>query len=376
MKIVRTSAVATVLVVFAAIAQASDPFYTSLLTRGVADAQRGDYFKAVKELRIAAFGTVDEPDQYLRAQVYLAHALEKIGQHGEAAVAVDKASKAERINGTYTNVAIDPDTRAAFEALAAKSLRPEQLAMVPSFRRGSQPVAVVAPAPVPAPVQQKPAPVVTAPPPAAVVASTPKQTLQQPAVVAAPAKTTAPPPPAVVAAPAKTTPKYTPPPVMVASVAKPSPAPVAPLPKPAPAIQNPVNESPLVAAAKHQPSQAASFDAAAQIADAQRLLNEGKILAARQIYIRLGQLDGLSRATSLDVAKGLNQTSAWRESSLAYQKAMPFRAGEELHQFYEAVNRYELGDLAAARDLMTRALPALQVTRETSLYKAKILGKE
>jgi len=140
-KIVRISAVATALVVFAAVAQASDPFYTSLLTRGVADAQRGEYFKAVKELRIAAFGTVDEPGQYLRAQVYLAHALEKLGQHGEAAVAVDKASKAERINGTYTSVAIDPDTRAAFEALAAKSLRPEQLAMVPSFRRASQPAA-------------------------------------------------------------------------------------------------------------------------------------------------------------------------------------------------------------------------------------------
>jgi hypothetical protein len=154
----------------------------------------------------------------------------------------------------------------------------------------------------------------------------------------------------------------------VASVAKPTQAPV---------VEKSVNESPLVAAAKHQPSQAAmSSDPAAQIADAQRLLNEGKILAARQIYTRLGQLEGLSRATSLDVAKGLNQTSAWRESSLAYQKAMPFRAGEELHQFYEAVNRYELGDLAAARDLMTRALPALPVTRETSLYKAKILGKE
>lgn len=359
MKIVRISAVATALVVLAAVAQASDPFYTSLLTRGVADAQRGDYYKAVKELRIAAFGTVDEPGQYLRAQVYLAHALEKLGQHGEAAVAVDKASKAERIHGGYASVAIDPDTRTAFEALAAKSLRPEQLAMVPSFRRGSQPAPVVAtpaPVPAPAPVQQKPAPVVQPPPPAVVVV-----------------KQTPPPPPApVVTAPVKQTPKPTPP--------KPTPPPpVIVASRPAPVVEKPVNESPLVAASKHQPSQAPTMmtsDPSVQIAEAQRLLNEGKILAARQIYVRLGMVEGLSRATALDVAKGLNQTSAWRESSLAYQKAMPFRAGEELHQFYEAVNRYELGDITAARDLLTRALPALPVTRETSLYKAKILGKE
>jgi hypothetical protein len=143
-------------------------------------------------------------------------------------------------------------------------------------------------------------------------------------------------------------------------------------PTPAPPV---VIESPLVAASKHQPSQAlAATDPSLQIADAQRLLNEGKILAARQIYLRLAQADGLSRSTTLDVAKGLNLTSAWRESSLAYQKAMPFRSGEEMHEFYESVNRYELGDVSAARDLLTRALPALPVTRETSLYKAKILG--
>src|SRR5213075_287350 len=139
----------------------------------------------------------------------------------------------------------------------------------------------------------------------------------------------------------------------------------------------PVVESPLVAAAKHQPSQAiAASDPGFQIGEAQRLLKEGKILAARQIYVRLAQSEGLSRATLLDVAKGLNQTSAWRESSIAYQKVMPFRSGEDMHQFYEAVNRYELGELTAARDLLTRSLPSLPVTRETSLYKAKILGMQ
>lgn len=328
-KIVRTSVIAAALAIFASASQASDPFYTSLLTRGVADAQRGDFFKAVKELRISAFGLVDSPGEYLRAQVYLANALERLGRHPEATAAVEKASLAERIDSSYASVAIDPDTRNAFEALAVKALRPEQLALVPSFRR--MPAATPPPAP---------------PPPPIVVVQKP---VEKPVVV---------------------TPKPAPP------VQKPVAQAPPPAPAPAPVQQKPVViESPLVAASKHQPSQSsAALDASLQIADAQRMLNEGKILAARQIYLRLTQIDGLGRSTMLDVAKGLNLTSAWRESSVAYQKAMPFRSGEEIHQFYESVNRYELGDVAGARELLTRALPALPVTRETSLYKAKILG--
>lgn len=338
MKIVRTSVIAAALVVFASVSQASDPFYASLLTRGVSDAQRGDDFKAIKELRIAAFGLVDDPGQYLRSQVYLANALEHLGRHDEAATAVGKAMQAERIGNVYAGVGIDPATRSAFEALAAKSLRPEQLALVPSFRNVGR-------------VLNPPPPIVEAPPVTVTKAVPPPQipiqkTVPQPqhAAVQKPATTPAPKP--VAATPVQPTPA---PPVVI--------------------------ESPLVAASKHQPSQAlAATDPSLQIADAQRLLNEGKILAARQIYLRLAQADGLSRSTTLDVAKGLNLTSAWRESSLAYQKAMPFRSGEEMHEFYESVNRYELGDVSAARDLLTRALPALPVTRETSLYKAKILG--
>ncbi|HJW95516.1 MAG TPA: hypothetical protein VJ901_18000 [Thermoanaerobaculia bacterium] len=361
MKIVRTSVVAAVLVVFAAAAQASDPFYAALLTRGVSDAQRGDHFRAVKELRIAAFGLVDDPAQYLRAQVYLANSLEKLGQHADAAVAVDKASRAERINSAYASAAIDPDARSTFEALAVKSLRPEQLAMVPSFRH------VAAAPPPPPPPAPKPAPVavVSVPKPAPVI----EKPVEKPPVV----QTQPPPPP-----PAVVIQK----PVQKAAVAQtkpaPAPAPVQPArPQPQPVAETkpPVVESPLVAAAKHQPSQAlAASDPSAQIGDAQRLLNEGKILAARQIYLRLAVSEGLARTTALDVAKGLNQTSAWRESSNAYQKLMPFRSGEEMHQFYEAVNHYELGDLTAARDLLTRAMSALPVTRETSLYRSKILG--
>jgi hypothetical protein len=43
-----------------------------------------------------------------------------------------------------------------------------------------------------------------------------------------------------------------------------------------------------------------------------------------------------------------------------------------MHMFYEAVNRYELGELNVARTLLKRALPALPASREVLLYRPKI----
>jgi hypothetical protein len=40
--------------------------------------------------------------------------------------------------------------------------------------------------------------------------------------------------------------------------------------------------------------------------------------------------------------------------------------------FYEAVNRYEMGDYAIARKLLARALPSLPRTRDVELYRGRI----
>ena len=95
-------------------------------------------------------------------------------------------------------------------------------------------------------------------------------------------------------------------------------------------------------------------------------------MAAREAYRRLAATTNLPRDVALGVARGLNQTTAYRDSSAAYQKLYPLHNGEEVHMFYEAVNRYEMGDYAIARKLLTRALPSLPRTRDVELYRGRI----
>lgn len=133
------------------------------------------------------------------------------------------------------------------------------------------------------------------------------------------------------------------------------------------------SNSPLVNAARHSPSEAIlASDPVLMLADADRLLAQGKIIAARELFARVAHLQTLNRNTLLGAARGLNQTSAWRDSSASYQRAYPLEPGEELHMFHEAVNRYEMGDYPFAKELLRRALPKLPASRELTTYKSKI----
>lgn len=130
--------------------------------------------------------------------------------------------------------------------------------------------------------------------------------------------------------------------------------------------------SPLVAIARHEPSDAANEQEVAKaIVAADNLLREGKVSEARDIYTHLAA-QSVSRELTLEIARGLNQTSAFRASSAEYQKTYPLRRGEERHMFNEAVNRYEMGDYAMAKRILAAALPALPNSREVELYRARI----
>lgn len=581
-------------------------FYRNLMQRGITDISHGNDMRGVNELRIAAFGLIDELPLYQTAEVYLALASDRLGRQPDARAGALKVLSAERVEPTYESLTLDPATRTAFEQLLPKLLSREQLASVPAFaslapaakpsqskphfepvppgkvitadkvpERPQSEVAVVPPPaltpeppapparkePVPEPrplvSQTKPEPVapattsaqsavrpksepVPAPgaraaeaDPAAKLASQAQasylagdygkardyaekaeaaddtnaiahqvlgglavqrknwavavthysivrtrqrltddesawffiglvntsrlddaagvkpmlsqrvlsrpdvqralQTLDAERAKNAPVSVAATPPGPPPAAPAAAKPQPqptaistpghattqattppAPPPAEHATAAASGgpPRPLAPSPSaqtradaakpptqpatapsrpnriasaeteatppPAPTTTRTVThiDSPLVAAARHAPSESSlGGDVPTRIAEATRLLNEGKVLGARQIYLRLAQYPDMPRNLMLDVAKGLNQTSSWRESANAYERVYPFARGEEMHMFYQAVNLYELGSHQDAKELFRRAAPALPNTREVTLYRQKINSK-
>jgi hypothetical protein len=367
-------------------ATASGGFYTALMERGIEHVQRGDYAQAVQPLQIAAFGFVDDLPNYQKAQIYLAIANEKLGKHDAAQLAVRKAARAEALSPSYRTLALAANIRAEFDKVAGNAWP----AGVPPASRGtSRPAEAVA--------QTAPAPALTAPrdvapsageTPARPLASRGTSRPAEAIAQAAPAPTLTASrdvPPSAGGTPAR--------PLAGGGTSRPAEAIAQAAPKPSPTAgetparpritapaappRPPVQMSVIAAAARHEPSQApvAGADIRVRLAAAEGLLNEGRILGARQAYLRLAQTPSLSRAQLLAVAKGLNDTSAWRESSDLYSRLSPFVGGEELHMFAEAVNRYELGDGSAARVFLQRALPALPKTREILLYRGKIGGQ-
>jgi hypothetical protein len=113
-----------------------------------------------------------------------------------------------------------------------------------------------------------------------------------------------------------------------------------------------------------------------QIAAADRMVGAGNIVGARNELRRIATIPTLQRSERQALARALSQTALYAESSAQYRKTYPLKAGEESHMFYEAVNRYELGDYSLARQLITRAMPALPQTPAILAYRDRILAQQ
>lgn len=373
---------------------APHPFYQSMLQRGVAQAQEGRYADAIRSLRIAAFGSLDDLKSYQLAQVHLAIAHEKLGSSREARLAATKFVQAERLQPSYEQLALSDATRETFEKIVAAAVEPHYLAQVPAFRRSTpKPEGAVAArgSSVPVqPAQPEKKPEATVPPPQQEKQQPKAQTPSQP--VAKPAITTPAPMQSATAqtttAPANSAPTQI---AIAPPVAKPGATATATTPAPQqsaskqPARMQSASAHPTITAAKPQPAppvissepakaQPQPTEVTLRLAEAQRSLNEGKLLGARNAYLALSQRRDVPRPQLLEIARGLNRTGAWQESAMIYQRALPLLKGEELHMFYEAVNRYELGELTLARTLLARALPSLPQSREVEVYRVKIQG--
>src|SRR4051794_18428602 len=440
-------------------------FYEARFQTGVIDFNRGAYPRAADELRVAAFGRVDDIPSYITAEVYLAVTNERLERADDTRVAAMKVLQAEKISPSYAALKLPPDIRASFEQLLPAILTRDQLSNVPVFAHlASLAPAVQTGAPrssrqtsvVPTPTKQ-PNVAVTAPrnnnkvdaqPPQpaldygrlaleraaagddagarryaalalaaddtnvnahtalgqigrahnawnevaehyAVVRTRRRLTDDETAAylialirtgrVADAAGVRATASNAVLARPdvrdalQMLEPKPAPQPIAPQSVA---PVPVAkPQPQPPTPVPSRVTPAPAPAPVAATPD-ASNEPIANQIAAADRMVEGGNIVGARTELRRIAALPNLQRADRLALARALSQTALYAESSAQYRKAYPLKAGEETHMFYEAVNRYELGDYGLARQLITRAMPALPQTAAIIAYRDRIMAQQ
>jgi hypothetical protein len=436
-------------------------FYESRFDSGVIDFNRGSYARAVDELRVAAFGRVDDLPSYITAEVYLAVANDRIEHTDDARLAALKVLQAERITPSYAALKLPGDVRAAFEQLLPSLLTRDQLSNVAAFARlASQAPAVQSGAPratrqstiVPTPTK-RPNVAVTAPknddkvdqqPPQALdygrlalerVAAGDEAAARRYAGLAFAADSTNANAHAALAQIGRAhnawndvaehysivrtrrrltddeTADY-----LIALIktgrvadatavrrsasnavlarpdvrdalqtidAKPEPQPappqpVAPAPVPAPQPQRPAPAHVTSTAVPAPlPQTASSAETIAdQIAAAERMVSAGSIVRARTELRRIAALPNLQRAERQVLARALSQTALYGESSAQYRKTYPLKGGEETEMFYEAVNRYELGDYNLARQLITRALPALPQSAAVLAYRDRILAEK
>jgi tetratricopeptide (TPR) repeat protein len=470
----RLRPLAALLSILAAVPVFAQTFYETRFQNGVADFSRGAYARAADELRVAAFGRVDDIPSYVTAEVYLAVTNDRLERTEDARTSALKVVQAEKITPSYAALKLPADLRASFEQLLPTLLTHDQLANVPVFARlAGQAPAVQSGAPrptrqtatVPTPTKQPNVAttvrknddkVDTKPPqPAldygrlalesvaagdeaaarryadlafaaddtnanahtalaqigrahnswnevaehyAVVRTRRRLTDDETAAylvalvrtgrvadatgVRATASNAVLTRPEVREALQTIQPKPAPQPVAPQPVA-PQPAapqPIAPAPAPTPQPPAPVptrvTSAPVPAPVPQEAAPASTAPVADQIAEAERMVAAGNIVGARTELRRIALLPNVSRSDRQSLARALSQAALYGESSAQYRKTYPLKAGEETHMFYEAVNRYELGDYNLARQLITRAMPALPQTPAILAYRDRILAQQ
>jgi len=170
----------------------ANDFYVSLLHRGIAHVDAGQYEAADKELRIAAFGLVDTIPLFETAEVYLAISGDRQHSEADSRRALQRVIVADRVERRFGSLDLPAKVRTDFDQIASKLLTSDQYAFLKASPPPAPPAPAITPqhssAPAPAP---QPAPPNPSPPPVAAVhpAPVPKRT---PAPVPAPVPASAP----------------------------------------------------------------------------------------------------------------------------------------------------------------------------------------
>jgi len=297
-------------------ATTAEEFYENLYKRGLAHFQNGSYETAIRELRLAAFGLIEVPERFAMAQAYVVAAAERLNRTDEARVAMQKIVAAEHVQRRFSALDLPPDVRGDVDKASAL-LSPAELAY---FRSNAAATGIARTAPrsvitVPDPIVAQPQP---QPPPKPV----PQPPAPQPIPVPQP------------------------------KVEPPAPQPQPPAPQPAPR----------------------DSDVAKLIADGDRAIAAGDLIAARDAYTAALQTSQLPHATLLKLGEGLYRARAFRDAATAFDRAGAFAKGEGPFRYYYAVALYETGRYAAAKRELAAALPSIEVTPDVARYRQKIEG--
>jgi tetratricopeptide (TPR) repeat protein len=381
----------------------TNDFYLALLSRGIAHFDSGNYEAAVPELRIAAFGLVDDLSRFEIAQIYIGLASDKLKHETEARHAANRLLAAERIEPHYATLQISDATRAAFEKLVQRILTSDQVAVLHAKPQAnlSRPVVPVPqpqpgrPVPAPTPVRPQPVPqtVVPAPQPQKpqkpiTSSPAPKSPIELPSP--APRSEVAPPiirkpDTPIIAPPSVRTPEPQPQPRVVQPQPQPQPRVVVPPPVPQPrGIQPapaPVIDPDRALEERVQHIEARESRPALSAQQIDRLLSNADAALAKDdlsgaitIYRELIEAPSLTHAVSMRIAEGAYRARDFNTAIRAFERAGGFRKGEEPYGYYLSVALYETGRYAAAKRELDTALKFIDVTPDVARYRAKIYG--
>lgn len=113
---------------------AADPFYMNLLRDGGHAYDRKDYLAAIRDLRLACFGMLDEPKLLADCLSRLALAQDRGGDIEGFRETFRRLAEVEERFGAYTQAGLPADLRAALEQRLAALIPAATLDTVPAFR--------------------------------------------------------------------------------------------------------------------------------------------------------------------------------------------------------------------------------------------------
>ena len=101
-----------------------------MFERGKSSLNSGDTVSAVKRLKIASFGLLNDPEQYASALVYLSVALGRSGDAAGAAKVIEKLVEVERLEPVLASLEIPPMIYADFSKLASSAMTPAKFTAI------------------------------------------------------------------------------------------------------------------------------------------------------------------------------------------------------------------------------------------------------